>query len=314
MKEYDDNLKALIEKLSSLHQDEPQKWKSQLQQAFEKLYREKEYFAGLFHEAPIGNLIINPDYRIKEVNNTTCRLLGKEKSELLEMDFLQLFKDGYQNIFNNFMKEIQLGKEDNDCDLKLNKEDSSIFIRLFAKPFSGINGDDILFQIVFFDVSKEKKLEQNLMEKTRKTRENDRLNSALEAGKKQAGRTSDEILSQLSVLVADDDEVARIYLSELLKGKCKKILYAQNGKEAVEQYQSNGYIDLVLMDIKMPVMDGYTAAIKINELNKNSIIIAQTAYALASDREKALAAGCNDYLAKPLMKEDLFSVIKKFFQ
>jgi len=313
MEDYDNNLKAFFEKLSSLH-GEPQKWKSELQQAFEKLHREKEYYSGFFHQAPIGNIIINPDYRIKEVNNTTCRLLGKEKSELLGMDFLRLFEDGYQNIFYNFMEEIQLGKADNDCDLKLDKADGSIFIRLFAKPFLGTDEESSLFQIAFFDVSKEKKLEQNLMEKTRKSRGDERLNSAFEAGTKQTGRTTDEILSQLSVLVADDDEIARIYLSELLKDKCKKILYAQNGKEAVEQYQSNGNTDLVLMDIKMPVMDGYTAAIKIKELNKNAIIIAQTAYALASDRQKALAAGCNDYLAKPLMKEDLFSVIEKFFK
>jgi CheY-like chemotaxis protein len=67
------------------------------------------------------------------------------------------------------------------------------------------------------------------------------------------------------------------------------------------------------MDIKMPVMDGYSATIKIKELSKQVVVVAQTAYALASDREKALAAGCDDYLAKPLMKKDLFSVIVKFF-
>jgi len=313
MKDYDNNLKAIIENLNSLQAGSP-KLKSELQQEVEKLYHEKEYFAGFFREAPVGNIIIDTGYRIKEVNNTTCRLLGKERNTLLGMDFLQLFDDGYHTIFNNFMEEIQLGKIDIDCDLKLEKKDGSIFIRLFAKPFSGIDRDDTLFQIIFFDVSKEKKLEQNLMEETRESRSNERLNSALAAGKKQKGKSSDDILSQLTVLVTDDDEIARIYLSKLLKGKCKKILFAQNGKEAVEQYQSNGHIDLVLMDVKMPVMDGYTATIKIKELNKNSIIIAQTAYALASDKEKALAAGCNDYLAKPLMKQDLFSVIEKFFK
>jgi PAS domain S-box-containing protein len=313
MKAYDNDLKAIIKNLNSLQAGSPE-WKSELQQEVEKLYREKEYFAGFFHEAPVGNIIIDTDYRIKEVNNTTCRLLGKEKRELLGMDFLRLFEDGYQTMFSNFMEEIQLGKDDNDCDLKLNKKEGSIFIRIFAKPFSGINLNDTLFQITFFDVSKEKKLEQNLMEETRESRSNERLNSALAAGKKQKGKTTDEILSQLTVLITDDDEIARIYLSELLKGKCKKILFAQNGKEAVEQFKSNGHIDMVLMDIKMPVMDGYTATIKIKELNKSSIIIAQTAYALASDKQKALAAGCSDYLAKPLMKQDLFSVIEKFFK
>ena len=125
---------------------------------------------------------------------------------------------------------------------------------------------------------------------------------------------TDKILDKLTVLVADDDEVARIFLSELLEGKCKKVLFAKNGKEAVELYQTNDRIDMVLMDIKMPVMDGYSATIKIKEMDKKAVIIAQTAFALARDREKALAAGCDEYLAKPLLKKDLFSVIEKFFK
>jgi signal transduction histidine kinase/CheY-like chemotaxis protein len=124
--------------------------------------------------------------------------------------------------------------------------------------------------------------------------------------------TPDEMLNRLTVLVAEDDEVARIYLSELLESKCKRVLFATNGKEAVELYKTNPGIDMVLMDIKMPVLDGYSAAIKIKELDKTAFIVAQTAYALASEREKALAAGCTDYLAKPLMQKDLFSVISKY--
>jgi CheY-like chemotaxis protein len=66
------------------------------------------------------------------------------------------------------------------------------------------------------------------------------------------------------------------------------------------------------MDIKMPVMDGYDATQKIREFNKKVIIIAQTAYALAGDREKAIEAGCNDYISKPVKKEDLMALIEKY--
>jgi CheY-like chemotaxis protein len=124
----------------------------------------------------------------------------------------------------------------------------------------------------------------------------------------------DNKLENLTILVTDDDEVTRFYLSELFEQKCRKMFFAKNGKEAVELFQNNPDIDLILMDIKMPVMDGYSATIKIKEIDKKVIVVAQTAYALASDREKALAAGCNDYLAKPLMKKDLYSVIEKFFK
>jgi CheY-like chemotaxis protein len=67
------------------------------------------------------------------------------------------------------------------------------------------------------------------------------------------------------------------------------------------------------MDIKMPEMDGYEATKQIREFNKNVIIIAQTAYAQSGDRDKAIEAGCNDYISKPIRKNDLLALIKKHF-
>lgn len=122
---------------------------------------------------------------------------------------------------------------------------------------------------------------------------------------------TDEILADLSVLLVEDDEISSIYLSELLKGKCKNIYYAKNGKEAVEIHSSRKDINLILMDIKLPVMDGYSATAKIRETDKNILIIAQTAYALEEDRAKALSAGCNEYVTKPILKKDLVRLIEK---
>jgi len=135
-----------------------------------------------------------------------------------------------------------------------------------------------------------------------------------DTGKNQLAMLDDpgELMSYLSILVAEDDEPARLYLSELLKNKCKEIHFAKNGREAVDLY-AELKPDLVLMDIKMPIMDGYSAAIKIKGMDENAVIIAQTAYALAGDREKALAAGCSDYLAKPVLREDLIVMIRKHF-
>lgn len=122
---------------------------------------------------------------------------------------------------------------------------------------------------------------------------------------------TDEILSNLNVLVVEDDEISRIYLSELLKEKCKNIYYADNGKEALQIHSSEKDIDMILMDIKLPVMDGYSTTAKIRETDKNVLIIAQTAYAMAGDREKALSVGCNEYITKPLLKKDLLELIKR---
>lgn len=88
---------------------------------------------------------------------------------------------------------------------------------------------------------------------------------------------------------------------------------AATGAEAVEVCRNNPDIDLILMDIKMPVMDGLEATRQIRQFNKNVIIIAQTAFGLPGDREKAIEAGCNDYIAKPIEIALLLELIQKNF-
>jgi len=123
----------------------------------------------------------------------------------------------------------------------------------------------------------------------------------------------DDILKKLTILVAEDDTTGQIFISELLKGKCKKIFIAENGKEAVQLFSENSEIDLVLMDIKMPVMDGYEATAKIKEINPDTVVIAQTAYALSGDKEKIMEAGCDDYLPKPFPGKRLTELVWKHF-
>jgi CheY-like chemotaxis protein len=116
-----------------------------------------------------------------------------------------------------------------------------------------------------------------------------------------------------TVLIAEDDDVAFIHLSIILKEFVKEVIRAKNGKEVVEICRNNSDIDLVLMDIKMPQFDGYDATRLIRGFNSNIIIIAETAYALSGDREKVISAGCNDYISKPIKKEVLIKLIKKYF-
>ena len=115
----------------------------------------------------------------------------------------------------------------------------------------------------------------------------------------------------LKILIAEDVEAADTYLSIVVKNIGKEILHAKTGTETIVLCRENQDIDLVLMDIKMPVMSGYKATRKIREFNKDVVIIAQTAYALAGDREKALDAGCDDYISKPIKKDKLMEIIKK---
>lgn len=113
-----------------------------------------------------------------------------------------------------------------------------------------------------------------------------------------------------SILIVEDDETSSILLQVFLSQGNYKLLYAVNGKMAVQMFRENPNIDLILMDLKMPVMDGYEATRQIREINANIPIIAQSAYAMSGDSEKALDAGCNDYVTKPVKKEELLAKIK----
>lgn len=117
---------------------------------------------------------------------------------------------------------------------------------------------------------------------------------------------------KLKILIVEDDEINRLFLSTLLNGYCKELIQAENGKEAVEICKKDPNIDLVFMDIKMPVMDGFEATKGIRSFNKDIKIIAQTGYVLGGDREKILASGFNDYISKPVQREKFESLIKKY--
>lgn len=119
--------------------------------------------------------------------------------------------------------------------------------------------------------------------------------------------------NKLKILIVDDDNISNLLLENILKVITSQILKAHSGNEGVELFKANSDIDLIMMDIKMPGMDGYQATKLIREISKDVIIIAETAFALTGDEDKALAAGCNNYISKPIISEKLFSIIKKHF-
>lgn len=120
-------------------------------------------------------------------------------------------------------------------------------------------------------------------------------------------------IKNIKILIAEDDEQSAMMIKVIVKTFCSVAFKAKTGLEAVEICRNNPDIDLILMDCAMPYMDGYEATTEIRLFNKDVIIIAQTAYALAGEREKALAAGCNDYITKPFNKTSLTAVLKKYF-
>jgi hypothetical protein len=121
---------------------------------------------------------------------------------------------------------------------------------------------------------------------------------------------AEQQVKKLKTLIAEDDKSSEMLLTMAVKSFSKEIFLARTGTRAVEICRNNPDIDLVLMDIKMPEMDGYAATRQIRQFNKDVVIVAQTAFAMSGDREKAIEAGCNDYFSKPFNKPALMCLLK----
>ncbi len=118
-------------------------------------------------------------------------------------------------------------------------------------------------------------------------------------------------LKNMDVLIVEDDETNYLYFNAVLKNVVHKTDRARNGQEAVEKVHHRPY-HLILMDIKMPVMDGYEATRRMKKYNPSLPVIATTAYATQEEKEKAIAAGCDEYLSKPVKKQTLLALLEKY--
>jgi len=114
------------------------------------------------------------------------------------------------------------------------------------------------------------------------------------------------------ILIVEDVESNYLYLNAVLTKLDAHIEWVKNGLEAVNFAKEHPETDLILMDLQMPEMNGYDASREIKKIYPEMIIIAQTAFAMSDDRSKALEAGCDDYLAKPIRSKDLLDTVNKY--
>jgi len=115
----------------------------------------------------------------------------------------------------------------------------------------------------------------------------------------------------MTVLIVEDEEINWLFLNEILKKKVRT-LHAVDGKMTLEYIHQHPEIRIVLMDIKLPDINGLELTKMIKTINREIIVIAQTAFALSGDREKAIEAGCVDYITKPIKREDLLNLISVY--
>jgi PAS domain S-box-containing protein len=120
-------------------------------------------------------------------------------------------------------------------------------------------------------------------------------------------------LQKDTILIAEDDEINFFYLNALLSHfTSSRILHAENGRVAVEMFKANSDIGLILMDIKMPELDGLEATRQIKLINPDIPVIAITAYAMSGDEDRVMAAGCDGYLSKPIKQDLLLRKVAEF--
>jgi len=101
-------------------------------------------------------------------------------------------------------------------------------------------------------------------------------------------------------------------LKDILKGTRVSVIHAKDGLEVIRLFNQHPEVDLVLMDIRLPVISGYEATAEIKKIRKDVPVIAQTAYAMAGEREKSYSAGCDDYIAKPIKSRELITLLSRF--
>jgi PAS domain S-box-containing protein len=119
-------------------------------------------------------------------------------------------------------------------------------------------------------------------------------------------------LTGKTILIAEDDHISMRLVKKLLEATHANLVEAENGQEAIEKMVEYQNIDLILMDLKMPVLDGYKATTQIKAIWPNLVIIALTAYSIVKEKQIAFAAGCNDIIVKPIDKRILYAKLKLF--
>lgn len=113
------------------------------------------------------------------------------------------------------------------------------------------------------------------------------------------------------VVIAEDEQINYLFLKAVLKPTNAKIIWTKTGRETIDVCNSEK-IDIVLMDIKMPDLNGLEATIEIKKTLPTLPIVAQTAYAMEEDEEASKEAGCDDYISKPIRPENLLTIMSKF--
>lgn len=261
-------------------------------------------------------------------------IVPKECSDLIITSDKNKLYQIVNNLMNNAVKfthigEIELGIIKTDTQLKLYVKDTGIGIKneyidkiydrfwqyeAFTKDFYGGTGLGLsissgLAYLLGIDISVESEYGSGSTFTLTFEPDSFKNISSKTSGTVTNHSKSIELID-LNILIVEDEETNYSYLKTLLKKVGASSEWARDGNEAVEMCDSNDY-DLILMDLKMPVMDGFEATKLIRNKNKDVCIIAQSAYTQSEEKGRAIEAGCNDYIVKPIKIDEFYNIINQ---
>ncbi len=116
------------------------------------------------------------------------------------------------------------------------------------------------------------------------------------------------------ILIVDDEEFNWLLIKDALEDTSVTVSWARVGQEAVDLVAAGEQYDIILMDMKMPILDGFETTLQIKKINPKIPVIAQTAYAMPEERNKCMEVGCDDYISKPISLDELLKVMKKYLR
>ncbi|MBL7966959.1 MAG: response regulator [Prolixibacteraceae bacterium] len=255
-----------------------------------------------------------PDISVEPTIYTDNEMFGKILSHLID-NAIKFTKHGQISVgytFENnklqfFVKDTGIGIEKNNLDLVFNNfwQENSTTTRGYegsglglpiSKGFIDLLGGEIWF-------ISEKEIGSTFFFSLPIT------NGYTESKK---ARNANQEFGRQTILIAEDDDINFFYINTVLKHSLIEIIRAENGREAVEHCKTNPEIEIVLMDLKMPDMDGFEATRQIKTERPDLPVIAITAYSGTEDKEKAIESGCDDFITKPLKREYLIKKMESY--
>ena len=254
------------------------------------------------------------DVLVKNAVKYTDKGYVKSGYRILENHVLQFFVEDTGNGFDSLILE----KMNNLFDMPQSEIRDTIEnltdVDCLVKSFGGklrIDSQQGTGTTVYFSTDYKP---VNVVSDAEEQADNTESQSNLESATQERSNTISNNWDGKVILIAEDEIVNYMFLEVLLEETGARLIHACDGQQAIDTVKSNSKIDLILMDIKMPNVNGLDATKQIKALRPQIPVIAQTAYAMQDDEYKALQAGCNEYISKPIDANKLIGLMKKYLR